>query len=291
MTLRNTTRLSVRKQSGFTLIELLVVIAIIAVLAAILFPVFAQARDKARQTACISNMKQIGMAAAGYTQDFDEVLPLPGYVISGVMYSYDTVLSPYMGFKVDASGSRPALIWACPNDNEERIGGRLARSYSLVQTRVNPCGVPGCNGPQRIDATTVAGYAGAGGKNDNDGLGTVGRPLSEIPAPGSTFYMAETRNMGDNQGNVYGGSVFYPLYTPSAPSWAESSQNFVPKVIGGPKVIIEPTHAGGWNYLYCDSHVKWSKPESTLGRNPVTGAPNTNLASPRGPWTVWEGDD
>jgi prepilin-type N-terminal cleavage/methylation domain-containing protein len=158
-------------RSAFTLIELLVVIAIIAILAAILFPVFAQARDKARQAACISNMKQIGLAVAGYTADYDEVLPIPGYSINGVMYSFDTTLSPYMGFKVDASGSRPALIWACPNDNETRNNGRLARSYSLVQTRVNPCGVPGCEGPERIDATTVAGYAGAGAKHYGPGRG------------------------------------------------------------------------------------------------------------------------
>jgi len=57
---------------GFTLIELLVVIAIIAILAAILFPVFARAREKARQTSCLSNMKQIGLAMIMYTQDYDE---------------------------------------------------------------------------------------------------------------------------------------------------------------------------------------------------------------------------
>ena len=60
---------------GFTLIELLVVIAIIAILAAILFPVFAQAREKARQTSCLSNMKQIGTAIQLYTDDFDECYP------------------------------------------------------------------------------------------------------------------------------------------------------------------------------------------------------------------------
>src|SRR5438128_7686347 len=62
----------VHRRKGFTLIELLVVIAIIAILAAILFPVFAQARDKARQAACLSNAKQIGTAEMMYVQDYDE---------------------------------------------------------------------------------------------------------------------------------------------------------------------------------------------------------------------------
>ena len=70
---------STRRSTGFTLIELLVVIAIIAILAAILFPVFAKAREKARQTSCLSNLKQIGTAVLMYAQDYDETFPLAYY--------------------------------------------------------------------------------------------------------------------------------------------------------------------------------------------------------------------
>jgi prepilin-type N-terminal cleavage/methylation domain-containing protein len=67
------------RNQAFTLIELLVVIAIIAILAAILFPVFAQAREKARQASCLSNAKQIGLAGQMYAQDYDEILPETGW--------------------------------------------------------------------------------------------------------------------------------------------------------------------------------------------------------------------
>src|SRR5881409_1951980 len=65
-------------KTAFTLIELLVIIAIIAILAAILFPVFARAREKARQTTCLSNLKNMGLAVQMYTSDYDDLVPL-GY--------------------------------------------------------------------------------------------------------------------------------------------------------------------------------------------------------------------
>ena len=105
--------LSIRR--GFTLIELLVVIAIIAILAAILFPVFARARENARKSTCQSNLKQIGTANSMYLQDYDQVLPRwlvgspakTGRIYTDYFYWYE-LLVPYM--KNDG-------VWRCPSDS------------------------------------------------------------------------------------------------------------------------------------------------------------------------------
>jgi prepilin-type N-terminal cleavage/methylation domain-containing protein/prepilin-type processing-associated H-X9-DG protein len=117
-------RNSRRRPRGFTLIELLVVIAIIAILAAILFPVFAQAREKARQSACLSNMKQIGTGLTMYLQDYDGVFPFNWFgrtpdfwwqtlpeTSSVLAYKWMDVIYPYV---------KNEKVFTCPSDGSPR---------------------------------------------------------------------------------------------------------------------------------------------------------------------------
>jgi len=105
------------RRSGFTLIELLVVIAIIAILAAILFPVFARAREKARQSSCLANVKQIGSAFAMYAQDYDERFPLSVAIYPGSVYWGDVAwlarLQPYI------KNQQLYLCPSAPGDNPD----------------------------------------------------------------------------------------------------------------------------------------------------------------------------
>jgi prepilin-type N-terminal cleavage/methylation domain-containing protein/prepilin-type processing-associated H-X9-DG protein len=134
------------KHKAFTLIELLVVIAIIAILAAILFPVFAQAREKARQTSCLSNMKQLGLALQMFAQDHDEYLPKAwfndepdtscpqcwGY--KDPMWGWDYVLLPYVKNK---------QIYQCPSDSESYPRGLWNDGWSNLPDKPDADNIPG----------------------------------------------------------------------------------------------------------------------------------------------------
>src|SRR5262245_34459210 len=113
---------SARRAAGFTLIELLVVIAIIALLAAILFPVFARARENARKSSCLNNMKQITLALNQYAQDYDEMLPA-GCVNSGNGWAMATV--PYI---------KSVQIMACPSDGTASTvrTNKISYAYNLA---------------------------------------------------------------------------------------------------------------------------------------------------------------
>jgi prepilin-type N-terminal cleavage/methylation domain-containing protein len=114
------------RRSGFTLIELLVVIAIIAILAAILFPVFAQARESARSTSCLSNMKQMGLALRMYGQDYDETYPNirlyidPNVSCCNLDLTWKNVIQPYVKNKG---------VFGCPSNKSVRTtpGDRATR--------------------------------------------------------------------------------------------------------------------------------------------------------------------
>ncbi|MGQ9525167.1 MAG: type II secretion system protein [Armatimonadota bacterium] len=118
-----------RAVPGFTLIELLVVIAIIAILAAILFPVFAKAREKARQAACLSNQKQISRAMSLYLQDNDELFP--GYTLvigSWTGWLWPTALKPYIKFDPKNEGN----VYWCPSTSG--VGGKVAAEWGSAAT-------------------------------------------------------------------------------------------------------------------------------------------------------------
>lgn len=118
---------------AFTLIELLVVIAIIAILAAILFPVFAQARAKARQTTCLSNLKQLGLTLTMYSQDYDEAMVNAQTNTPITILRWPQLLSPYIK-------SRGFVV--CPSAD---YGLPIAGPLTYQETINNPAGNSGNN--------------------------------------------------------------------------------------------------------------------------------------------------
>lgn len=129
---------SMHRRTGFTLIELLVVIAIIAILAAILFPVFARAREKARETSCLSNVKQINLGIQMYVQDYDETFPLAYYYadVSGGGMSWAGQVYPYIKQEMEEG------IWFCPSSGLKKSWGHSAYvDYGLnahIDYSINP---------------------------------------------------------------------------------------------------------------------------------------------------------
>lgn len=222
--------------NGFTLIELLVVIAIIAILASILFPVFARARENARRASCQSNLKQIGLGLLQYTQDYDETLPRSFYGSSGDSnnagnYKWMDAIFPYV---------KSEQLFTCPSDSAINKEYLYHRKIPDGQTSIN-YGSYGLNGAY-----------GAAGDNQmpprSSGLYLVA--LTSIVVPASTVWVTDNNNApgatnpGGSQGFFWPNAASNPSITATSP---RQLQNIVER------------HLDTTGVLYCDGHVKAMK--------------------------------
>lgn len=233
-------------KTGFTLIELLVVIAIIAILAAILFPVFGRARENARRSSCQSNMKQINLGLLQYAQDYDERMPLVPAGGGGSVtpanynapYGYADALQPYL---------KSLQIMQCPSE----------------KNTFQPSSDPLNNG--YTDYAYNLGLARGQG-----GTTAMGALLAQIEYASLTLSLVEVVVTG-NQGKAYssqaggGGGTNVGLAFSTGPDWVR--------------------HLEGSNYGFADGHVKWIKGNpDTPSRSPKIYAVNapfaTSLQSP-----------
>jgi prepilin-type N-terminal cleavage/methylation domain-containing protein/prepilin-type processing-associated H-X9-DG protein len=234
------------KTRAFTLIELLVVIAIISILAAILFPVFASAREKARGTACLSNLKQLGLAYTQYNEDYDELGPA-GVDLYGSGAGWSGQVYPYVKSK---------QVFLCPDD---QVQGDVC-SYGANSDTVMCANQP-CTGT----------------------LPPIAMPLSKYVAPSRTVLLFEVVNSpGINASDVYTVDQTVLSWHKGSPTGdgidAISGSNSNASGIAFPLAIQYATgyirdlaaspnlapynaplgrHNSGSNYLMADDHAKW----------------------------------
>ena len=259
-----------QKKSGFTLIELLVVIAIIAILASILFPVFGRARENARRSSCQSNLKQIGLGIAQYTQDYDE--RYPGWFVNpvsgawtywegtGATATWDLLIQPYV---------KSTQILVCPSDTASptfKIGtlGDVRRSYSFSHYLWS----------QKATLSSPPNWF-------SDMTGS-GRSLAEIPAPTLTTMVADNSNCG-NSSNAW--EWYYCGETQFTDAWmAEGGKHFYSAAAGAGGL-----HLGTVNVLYADGHVK-ALPQKKDGSARLTGHPTAPAWNTALTQTLWATD-
>ena len=213
---------------GFTLIELLVVIAIIAILAAILFPVFARAREKARQASCASNLKQLALAGLMYAQDYDEVMPLMPTAWPNPTNEYLVcdLLNPYI---------KNIQLWVCPT------------GYYTV-TQGTPNGQSGWTTP----LTGQLSYGWSWKMTAPRWRG--GSSLANLKTPVDTMMVGDAMNLDicwELRRMAFAGICGWNTYTGTA--------------IGSQWEIGDNArHNGGENLAYCDGHVKWQNASAIM---------------------------
>ncbi|MCS7224145.1 MAG: DUF1559 domain-containing protein [Armatimonadetes bacterium] len=232
------------KQQGFTLVELLVVIGIIAILASILFPVFSRAREKARQAACLSNLRQQGMAVSLYVQDYEAYPPF-SFVTHGLPYRwYDQIIS---------YAARTDGLFVCPTAPRKWTFGQAGRN-----------GVYGYN------------YQYLG--NSRATCWNVPVSESQISSPSHTIAIADSKGTGDrpcDNDEVTDPDFFNPdcLYNHGY----SIDPPFLPPCRNGPGPNLpsnagrwsppHPRHSDGANFAFCDGHSKWMRLEPILTDN------------------------
>ena len=224
--------MSKERRKGFTLIELLVVIAIIAILAAILFPVFARAREKARAIACISNLKQVGLAFIMYSSDYDEefVGVWCGYPMNG----WPTLLYPYIKNDqlFDCPSRNPDVPW-----DHESVGPRSPNVWWYNR------------GPAMGYNTSYGWYDFGSPDPIHHGPGRAWhggvRRISAIEYPSDCLWCADARWYAPSS---YGYTISDTVQVHSTSPWPDFR------------------HHGGANASFMDGHAKWF-PEDTLVRS------------------------
>jgi len=295
--MESTSRLaSSRVRSGFTLIELLVVIAIIAILASILFPVFAQAREKARQTTCLNNIKQVTLGMIQYQQDYDETVPYntecnnrdlhdnpvpPACIAGRAVLGWVDLVDPYV---------RNRAVFKCPSDiaSPEPLQGEL-NMQGTVATRGHVFA-----GTKHADGYYGGQFQSSYGRNDNlannGSLGTA--YLAQIQYPSTTILIMEyaPNSGGGNSPNEHGGSAAYTIVRDPTITGAgcvaydrQMTNHNLANAFAGlrPEVqaferkkLSSARHNGGANYGFMDGHAKWIRPERIYGQCVIGFAPN-----------------
>ena len=247
-----------RYQNAFTLIELLVVIAIIAILAAILFPVFAQAREKARQTSCLSNIKQMALAYTMYRTDYDGVNPIT--IMSGPSSSWLNASQPYI---------KNRGIYRCPSDVSPKPWATTdAQFYADYAT-------PDYTKYRRCSYIFNVWLMGP-----SAGFNFTYGPESKVQAPASVIYLAESNENPEGSTPPYGAlDHFSPMCwgnpdpdyasqagyscTGYAPYWDATKKET--------KELVLHRHTDGANYGYLDGHAKWQKWSQIWFQDPANG--------------------
>jgi prepilin-type N-terminal cleavage/methylation domain-containing protein/prepilin-type processing-associated H-X9-DG protein len=240
---------------GFTLIELLVVIAIIAILAAILFPVFAQARGAARKASCLSNMKQLGIGISMYVQDYDEKYPM-GVQNDWWDNTWYRTVTPYV---------KNLQVFRCPDDPSKDPPA----SHSWALNRLSYVG----NGymEYRNNEWRMFGLMGMG----QSWLPGYVASIAGVGRSAETILLAERLHVWDGQASMPGNVLMWgPGAFVTDVDWWDSfgspskipdgTKAVLPKTNpNGPNGCIIPMHSEKANFLFADGHVKTMLPSQT----------------------------